>query len=196
MSSSNHETSSTLTDETAASCLMLLSKVGESPRDRAFGCKTCGKKFSTFQALGGHRASHKKPKLDQDKLTNSASAAQAKPKSHVCAICGAEFALGQALGGHMRRHRESTHEKTAFKAEVPVLKRVNSKRVCLGLGLELDLNLTPRENDLLLESELKLQLGKRDYEMKMELGRLQEYDLRMQMGKRRRVGDGFIGLVV
>ncbi|CAO2817831.1 unnamed protein product [Amaranthus hypochondriacus] len=27
-----------------------------------YECKTCGKTFSSFQALGGHRASHKKPK--------------------------------------------------------------------------------------------------------------------------------------
>uniref|UniRef100_A0A7N0UAD9 C2H2-type domain-containing protein n=1 Tax=Kalanchoe fedtschenkoi TaxID=63787 RepID=A0A7N0UAD9_KALFE len=225
MSLSNHETSSTLTEETAASCLMLLSKVGEyskTPKDennKEFECKTCGKKFPTFQALGGHRASHKKPKLESDssQLTKqSMMTTPAKPKSHECAICGAEFALGQALGGHMRRHRDvagvngvvfgskmgetPSGATTAVQAsEIPaVLKRSKSKRVCL----ELDLNLTPRENDLQMESsdsevgsDLKLQLGKREYEVRAEVGRLQEYDLRMQIGKRRRFGDGFLGLV-
>ncbi|XP_030521994.1 zinc finger protein ZAT5-like [Rhodamnia argentea] len=32
----------------------------------AFSCKTCGRSFPSFQALGGHRTSHKKPKLDHD----------------------------------------------------------------------------------------------------------------------------------
>ncbi|XP_071734897.1 zinc finger protein ZAT5-like [Rutidosis leptorrhynchoides] len=35
-----------------------------------YECKTCNRAFSTFQALGGHRASHKKPKL-RNEDTNS-----------------------------------------------------------------------------------------------------------------------------
>lgn len=31
-----------------------------------YPCKTCNKRFNSFQALGGHRASHKKPKLGID----------------------------------------------------------------------------------------------------------------------------------
>ncbi|XP_078148389.1 zinc finger protein ZAT9-like [Carex rostrata] len=31
-----------------------------------YPCKTCNKRFNSFQALGGHRASHKKPKLSSD----------------------------------------------------------------------------------------------------------------------------------
>ncbi|CAA2990877.1 zinc finger ZAT12-like [Olea europaea subsp. europaea] len=69
---------------------------GDRSPERAFACKTCGRVFPSFQALGGHRASHKKPRLDGDDL---------KPKLHGCSVCGLEFAIGQALGGHMRRHR-------------------------------------------------------------------------------------------
>lgn len=31
-----------------------------------YECKTCGRTFSSFQALGGHRASHKKPRNNED----------------------------------------------------------------------------------------------------------------------------------
>ncbi|KAJ3676668.1 hypothetical protein LUZ60_004080 [Juncus effusus] len=68
-----------------------------SPKGKVFECKTCNKQFPSFQALGGHRASHKKPRIEGD--FNS------QPKMHACPICGLEFAIGQALGGHMRRHR-------------------------------------------------------------------------------------------
>jgi hypothetical protein len=71
---------------------------GDRAPERAFVCKTCGRVFPSFQALGGHRASHKKPRLDGD-------GGDLKPKLHGCSICGLEFAIGQALGGHMRRHR-------------------------------------------------------------------------------------------
>ena len=143
------------------SCLMLLSKDvgqnGSSPikkqktSDRAFACKTCNREFSSFQALGGHRASHNKPKLvagngaaDLLQLAQSSPSSPAKPKSHECPICGVEFAIGQALGGHMRRHRDVMISAAADRgqaAAVPVLKKSNSsKRVsCLNL----DLNLAP-----------------------------------------------------
>ncbi|KAJ3676667.1 hypothetical protein LUZ60_004079 [Juncus effusus] len=66
---------------------------------RVFECKTCNRQFPSFQALGGHRASHKKPRLAGPDGT------PIKPKLHECSICGLEFSIGQALGGHMRRHR-------------------------------------------------------------------------------------------
>ncbi|XP_010553303.1 PREDICTED: zinc finger protein ZAT11-like [Tarenaya hassleriana] len=111
-----------------------------------FECKTCNKRFSSFQALGGHRASHKKPKLvGEPKHNNGAD----NDKTHECSICRQSFGSGQALGGHMRRHRAVISAEPVIlcpklPAVLPVLKRCNSsKRV-----LSLDLNLTPLENDL------------------------------------------------
>ncbi|EOA21280.1 hypothetical protein CARUB_v10001633mg [Capsella rubella] len=146
-------------DEDMANCLMLLSQghKAKSSGDHKLGffsnkkpvaslglgldgvyqCKTCDKSFHSFQALGGHRASHKKPKLGasvvfkcEEKKTASVSAVETveagavgsflslqvtssdgnkKPeKTHECSICKAEFSSGQALGGHMRRHRGLT----------------------------------------------------------------------------------------
>lgn len=134
-----------------ATSLVLLSKpLNKSYAPVEFECKTCKRKFSSFQALGGHRASHKKPKLDGEELRSEAkktlSLLGSKPKMHECSICGQEFSLGQALGGHMRRHRaEGFPSINQAIAKAPVLKRSNSKRVMC-----LDLNLTPLENDLKL----------------------------------------------
>ncbi|KAF3329298.1 zinc finger protein ZAT12-like protein [Carex littledalei] len=77
----------------------------QAHEERVFECKTCYRQFSSFQALGGHRASHKKPRLGPGECTDSKLGALPKPKLHECSICGLEFAVGQALGGHMRRHR-------------------------------------------------------------------------------------------
>ncbi|KAL6141901.1 hypothetical protein ACLB2K_060187 [Fragaria x ananassa] len=41
-----------------------------------YECKTCNRCFSSFQALGGHRASHKKPKV----ISNVTNTTQAQPK--------------------------------------------------------------------------------------------------------------------
>ncbi|CAA2979895.1 zinc finger protein ZAT5-like [Olea europaea var. sylvestris] len=100
-----------------------------------YECKTCSRTFPSFQALGGHRASHKKPKNMANKAfflsdseddfsftmhkndTKISSSPPLQPvnnktnssfhsiKVHECSYCGAEFTSGQALGGHMRRHR-------------------------------------------------------------------------------------------
>lgn len=69
-------------DEDMANCLILLaqghlepspdpsspgpasvSKIADPSVLTSYECKTCSKTFPSFQALGGHRASHKKPKL-------------------------------------------------------------------------------------------------------------------------------------
>ncbi|XP_071687545.1 zinc finger protein ZAT11-like [Rutidosis leptorrhynchoides] len=118
-----------------ANCLMLLSKVGLSG-GRVYNCKTCNKEFKSFQALGGHRASHKRPKMMNCNEVESLP----KPKIHECSICGLEFAIGQALGGHMRRHRDGGNEKNIPVKVGRVTPMVPKKGLCL------DLNLTPLEN--------------------------------------------------
>ncbi|KAM3229385.1 hypothetical protein ACQJBY_060316 [Aegilops geniculata] len=96
---------------------------GPSSPERVFECKTCNRRFPSFQALGGHRASHKKPRL-----ADGAGAEPPKPKVHGCSICGLEFAVGQALGGHMRRHRA-----------------VAAAGAGVGLGLSLGLGIGPND---------------------------------------------------
>ncbi|XP_006363365.1 zinc finger protein ZAT11-like [Solanum tuberosum] len=136
-------------EEAMANCaLMLLSRFNNTSSLSAhihindFECKTCNKRFPSFQALGGHRASHnKRSRLFGEFLVQT----NKKNKMHKCSICGMEFSLGQALGGHMRRHRDEINKTTAHEQTmIPILKKSNSiKRIfCL------DLNLTPRDDNV------------------------------------------------
>ncbi|XP_059311046.1 zinc finger protein ZAT12-like [Lycium ferocissimum] len=134
--------------EAMANCaLMLLSRLNNTSTSSTdhyhndFECKTCNKWFPSFQALGGHRASHnKRPRLLGDFVIEAK-----KNKMHKCSICGMEFSLGQSLGGHMRRHRNEinrTSTMTVKTTMIPILKKSNSSKRIFCL----DLNLTPHDN--------------------------------------------------
>ncbi|KAG0465151.1 hypothetical protein HPP92_019315 [Vanilla planifolia] len=108
---------------------------------RMFECKTCSRRFPSFQALGGHRASHKKMRTDGPPPAEG-EAKEGKTRVHECSICGLEFGIGQALGGHMRRHR------AAAAAVVGVAERKGGEEGRRRMWM--DLNLTPMENDLVM----------------------------------------------
>uniref|UniRef100_A0A0D9WHC7 C2H2-type domain-containing protein n=1 Tax=Leersia perrieri TaxID=77586 RepID=A0A0D9WHC7_9ORYZ len=75
------------------------------------------RRFSTFQALGGHMTGHTRLEVQlrqQREHGNSGGGSPAMRVTnrratgqlwHPCSKCGQEFRMGQALGGHMRRHR-------------------------------------------------------------------------------------------
>lgn len=115
-----------------------------------YECKTCNKRFASFQALGGHRASHKKPKLGgaaekegatigrdganaRESNISSSKSSTGSYKIHECSICGSEFSSGQALGGHMRRHRPPA----------PETQQSGKKETMVSLSHAFDLNLLP-----------------------------------------------------
>nr|BAA21924.1 ZPT2-7 [Petunia x hybrida] len=102
---------------------------------KIFECKTCKKQFDSFQALGGHRASHKKPKFI------TAADFSIETSSYECSFCGEDFPTGQALGGHMRKHPDKLKKKKQKNCD---------DKLGSGKSLFLDLNLTPYENDLML----------------------------------------------
>ncbi|GKF75789.1 zinc finger protein ZAT11-like protein, partial [Tanacetum coccineum] len=71
------------------------------PRAHVYKCKECNKTFEKFQALGEHKASHKKTRSQMF--------------LHECKVCGEKFEIGQALGGHMRKHQGMKHEAGELK---------------------------------------------------------------------------------
>ncbi|XP_073113112.1 zinc finger protein ZAT11 [Elaeis guineensis] len=116
----------------------------KKPTGRVYECKTCNRRFPTFQALGGHRTSHMRPRFRRDWVEQTKKE-RPKPRVHECPICGLEFPMGQALGGHMRRHKPTEADEACTE-----------KKGGAGKVLCLDLNLTPLENDLELTA---LELG-------------------------------------
>ncbi|MCO5599217.1 hypothetical protein L7F22_053317 [Adiantum nelumboides] len=109
-----------------------------------YECSTCKKSFNSHQALGGHRASHRKMKgcfartsdigfgeyalireelwqghaheKDSSLHVDEKDMKQQQIKGHECSICHRMFATGQALGGHKRCHyiNEKVAEAASF----------------------------------------------------------------------------------
>lgn len=101
-----------------------------------YECNICGKIFPSYQALGGHKASHRtKPTLvgiaSVDATISNSTGKVLKPnrsslqpsgRAHICPICHMSFPSGQALGGHMRLHYNQSigrRSKGGYTATVP-----------------------------------------------------------------------------
>lgn len=80
----------------------------------SYKCSVCGKAFASYQALGGHKASHRKLTGGEDPTASPAASASGSSTAvasssgrvHQCSVCLKTFPSGQALGGHKRRHYE------------------------------------------------------------------------------------------
>nr|QFU85220.1 C2H2-2 [Diospyros kaki] len=115
-------------EEYLALCLIMLARGGSGRNSPAssppppsepklvYKCSVCDKAFGSYQALGGHKASHRKLAGGEDHSTTSTSTTTAGNtttapapgggKTHQCSICHKCFPSGQALGGHKRCHYE------------------------------------------------------------------------------------------
>ncbi|XP_078430353.1 zinc finger protein ZAT10-like [Wolffia australiana] len=98
-------------EEYLALCLVMLARGEKAPRAEAeplHKCSVCGKGFPSYQALGGHKASHRKPVDKPETAAPPPSAGGAGAggggRAHQCSICLKSFPSGQALGGHKRCH--------------------------------------------------------------------------------------------
>ncbi|GMI74597.1 salt tolerance zinc finger [Hibiscus trionum] len=114
----------TAEEEYLALCLIMLahgnttsdvhsSEAGASPSalKLSYKCSVCHKAFPSYQALGGHKASHRKPSTDGAAANNRSATSGGRDtagngRAHKCSICHKAFPTGQALGGHKRRHYE------------------------------------------------------------------------------------------
>lgn len=110
-----------------------------------YKCETCSKTFQSYQALGGHRASHMKAQQQPPSAVPMAarkagprpSTAKRDPdKVHKCPYCSRVFSSGQALGGHKRSH--TTNYRTSITVPVAGKKLVDTL---------IDLNLPATVND-------------------------------------------------
>ncbi|KAI6689104.1 hypothetical protein NL676_025932 [Syzygium grande] len=97
-----------------------------------YRCPVCDKAFSSYQALGGHKASHRKLASaagnngaagdDQQPATSTSAATTSSGvsgKAHECSICHKSFPTGQALGGHKRCHYEAPAPAHAHAPPTP-----------------------------------------------------------------------------
>ncbi|XP_031499177.1 zinc finger protein ZAT10-like [Nymphaea colorata] len=98
-------------EEYLAHCLVMLANSGhdgptpvpvavEAPPALTYRCSVCDKAFPSYQALGGHKASHKKTTDSGDQSAERAKVA----KIHQCFVCLKLFPTGEELGGHKRCH--------------------------------------------------------------------------------------------
>ncbi|PKU79715.1 zinc finger protein 1 [Dendrobium catenatum] len=101
-------------EENLALCLLMLSGSQSPPQILSHKCSLCGKSFPSYQALGGHKTSHRKSTpatATEDRPSAgspSASAMSGGGRVHQCSICQKTFPTGQALGGHKRCHYDGT----------------------------------------------------------------------------------------
>ncbi|KAL7121089.1 hypothetical protein ACP275_02G161300 [Erythranthe tilingii] len=153
--------SDTTSEEHLAHCLIMLSrdtwrreeeeeeysgavvktKVGRGK----YRCEECNKLFRSYQALGGHRASHKKIKLNTPppppppSPPRKVSGSPPEKKVHECPFCERVFSSGQALGGHKRTHFIAAATTAASAAAAS--KQADEQSPVIREKLKIDLNL-------------------------------------------------------
>ncbi|KAL0356928.1 UNVERIFIED_CONTAM: Zinc finger protein AZF2 [Sesamum calycinum] len=123
----------------------------------SYKCSVCNKAFPSYQALGGHKASHraKPPTATADDgnpptvlptASTYTSVINSSGKLHECSICHKSFPTGQALGGHKRRHYEGVIGSAAAKSRTTTTSSNGgggSDQMTVAVSRNIDLNLPP-----------------------------------------------------
>ncbi|KAL0921786.1 hypothetical protein M5K25_008895 [Dendrobium thyrsiflorum] len=147
--SPNHPPPATA-EESVALCLFNLaagdSCVMSQPSVPLYQCSVCQKTFSSYQALGGHKSSHRRPPVPGESGRADRPAGPPDGESngsgaHQCSFCMRRFQTGQALGGHKRLHYWD-------KAAAP-----SSSSISVNVR-EFDLNLPAEEKEEEIQSPL------------------------------------------
>ncbi|KAL5071806.1 hypothetical protein RYX36_022693 [Vicia faba] len=131
----------------------------------SYKCSVCNKEFSSYQALGGHKASHRKHSTncgdDHSTSSNSANAATTVVsgggvRSHECSICHKSFPTGQALGGHKRCHYDGGGAVTVTNSEgVGSTHTVSHSHNHSHRGFDLNIPAFPEFGDKVGEDEVE-----------------------------------------
>ncbi|KAL3812324.1 hypothetical protein ACJIZ3_013592 [Penstemon smallii] len=114
------------------------------PSKLLYKCSVCNKAFVSYQALGGHKASHRKHSGggdDNQTTTTSASTATTTTSSgriHECSICHKCFPTGQALGGHKRCHYDGGASSAVTSSEGVGSSTITHRNFDLNLPASLD----------------------------------------------------------
>lgn len=131
---------------------------------RLYACKSCNKKFHSFQALGGHRAScqlrdfksvfPKQPVQNDEGFKEEASfyrpsSAETysqslgieikKERLHECPVCHRNFTSGQALGGHKRTHSSPPASSTNTSTSLSITEKQNLSAIRSSQALDLNM---------------------------------------------------------
>lgn len=123
----------------------------------SYKCSVCNKAFSSYQALGGHKASHRtKPPAGTaaasddsnhgSTAANYVSALNPSGRLHECSVCHKSFPTGQALGGHKRRHYEGVIGGSAAKSRTTTSSNggaAASEQMTVSFARNIDLNMPP-----------------------------------------------------
>ncbi|KMZ74497.1 Zinc-finger protein [Zostera marina] len=134
-------------------------------------CSVCEKSFRSYQALGGHKASHRKPTASSpstslspgvyfDTLITPTTITSLTGRIHQCSICFKVFPSGQALGGHKRCHYDgstsgivtgvsssiATNDSTTGNSD-------DDNNRGSRFGVEIDLNVPAIPSEFLFESD-------------------------------------------
>lgn len=184
------DTSPSNEEEYLALCLVMLARGGGSASASAdtpyspppppalkltYKCSVCDKAFPSYQALGGHKASHRKFAAaaaaaaasataggDESSANSSAvvAAAAGSGKAHECTICHKSFPTGQALGGHKRCHYDGGASAAAVSssAESAVVSGTHSHHRDFDLNLPAFPEISPWKNNTAGEQEAESRL--------------------------------------
>ncbi|KEH16508.1 putative transcription factor C2H2 family [Medicago truncatula] len=125
-----------LEDSDESQELLKVCKNNNKVRKGRYKCETCNKVFKSYQALGGHRASHKKIKPNITVEESSPEFEIVEKKVHECPVCFRVFNSGQALGGHKRTH--VIHGSSSTTVPIFSSKRVTKSVIDLNLPAPID----------------------------------------------------------
>ncbi|KAF6171509.1 hypothetical protein GIB67_018033 [Kingdonia uniflora] len=78
-----------------------------------YECKTCNKCFSSFQALGGHRASHKKPRLAEEKKAMMMLFDQHQHHDQESSVLNSNITSSSSLNLQIGNHNHNNNNKVS-----------------------------------------------------------------------------------